>query len=316
MTQTTREARRDGFTLIELLVVISIIALLVGILLPALGAARRTAQRAVCLGHQRSIGQGMAIYASNSNDWLAGPETSGFSVGNGGAIRDNATSPTQNMDWVSPTLGDSLGLADEAAARVTSIFEGGMNCPSNQESYDAIFQPLPGMTVEDLPYASYSAVLGFQFYNSTEGPAAGHLTSQARSRADSPLGYAPRLDRVGPPSAKIWASEGNRFWDKGNKSLSYNGLRRQIQGGNFMEYGPAVAWQDGPFVYDSDGRPTEDSLRLAFRHSGGLNVVYFDGHGDSMDAEEAHPIGGATLESFAPWFPTGSLVAGGTQKLP
>ena len=60
-----RTARR-GFTLIELLVVISIIALLVGILLPALGAARETARASVCLSNNRQLGVGFYSYATDN----------------------------------------------------------------------------------------------------------------------------------------------------------------------------------------------------------------------------------------------------------
>ena len=63
-----RERSGGGFTLIELLVVIAIIALLIGILLPALGEARRTGKLTIAIAREKQLGVATGSYAADYQD--------------------------------------------------------------------------------------------------------------------------------------------------------------------------------------------------------------------------------------------------------
>ncbi len=74
-TAPPKNTARKGFTLIELLVVISIIALLVAILLPALKQARAVALLSRCLSNHRQVMLGFAAYTGDSREMLPPVET-------------------------------------------------------------------------------------------------------------------------------------------------------------------------------------------------------------------------------------------------
>jgi len=73
--QNSKIANTTGFTLVELLVVISIIAILMSILMPALGRAREAGRRIICSSNQKQLTLAWQMYAMDNDDRLCNPDS-------------------------------------------------------------------------------------------------------------------------------------------------------------------------------------------------------------------------------------------------
>lgn len=237
-----RETR--GFTLIELLVVISIIAILMAILMPALGKARKLTRAAVCKAHLRQWGTIFYVYTTDYDGkfWEDGP-------GTGPTGRDAA--------WL-PLLSSLYGNVDDfrlcPSAKKPSITQYHIGSTFRYWDFDAFAGAEPGFPDQERNYGSYGINL---WLSSGVGWHAGYKpTDRSVFWQKLQSRYAPEIPMIGDG---VWF--GANPHNTGEGVLPTLGDPPPTE--DFWETTPAFGWDMAEFCLN--------------RHSRCINMTFMDG---------------------------------------
>jgi len=295
--RTHNRAAQAGFTLIELLVVISIIALLIAILLPALSAAQRSAKQLQCMSNVRQLATAGYAFSTDhdgsiqiSSSDLMFPTAGQVPSGLRGRVALFPDGGGRIKDWASalvPYLGGSDNVTfEEAKEDVSKVFRG----PSDpHEEGHQIFNNIAGGergTDKPISYAVNADITTFNNPGSGSSGSdwgGGQFIQSQVADMESSETRAPvqgRLDQIKDAASTMMFADGGTRQQSGNNPanngeiLMYTGVPR-AWGANEAP-GTLRAIFDAAWARVKlpirDNAPTED------RHNNGINVAFSDGH--------------------------------------
>ena len=304
-----RQKHHRGFTLIELLVVISIIALLIAILLPALAKARELANRAVCSVNIRSLIQSMIIYAQDNSQMFP------TALGTTAATYDNApnllstsstyTTPTAAAQYLFSS-GNTTIVASPLASMWLLALNGQMTvksfiCPSDpyattpSQLYNASSDYFTNFGIVnnstsgignsesysiDFPWTYGTATIGGWWMNNT--------TSDLPLAAD----MAPANDNTGGTLARDpLLALGNTYGDYIFNSGNHAGDGQNVGFGD-----DHVVWENNPYVGENSDSIYSYSNVSTATPTDGASACGAKGIGVALTA---YPSG--ALESWDVW---------------
>jgi len=306
-TPRNNVTRPVGFTLIELLVVISIIALLIGILLPALGKARESAKGMQSLSNVRQIAIGLQYYVTEQDGYfpMHSSSSSADTVSSGGystkprwadylfeymKTPDIYLSPMltqRELDEFTKYMWHQLSEAAPANAITTGNKMPRsaplQDPPAQHGGYGYNFQYLGNARTPD-GQATYHANIDWDITSPSETVAVGDTAgSRDGTASNEPGDGASAVYAIDPPLGSI--------------SLGSNGSRKTSGGG-----GSGNAYYEGGSDETSgDAESYEWRSFPAERNSGAANMAFVDGHAEAMTMEEVDDYDGDGTKDNGYW---------------